>query len=178
GGGAHEPARVVAGASGCRATGVAHPASWFAPLARSAGENGREAVLRDPCPGIGERVAVVEDREDVAIANEPGQGRGFVRRAGLREYVAAGGPAAHPVLERPVDAGDGQRGEERRADALVGPRSLQGPDERGDREAVEEREARAVHDPHAAERYGRGRELARHHLRARRGRAAPRGHGP
>src|SRR5438128_10872777 len=91
------------------ATGVAHPASWFAPLARSAGENGREAVLRDPCPGIGERVAVVEDREDVAIANEPGQGRGFVRRAGLREYVAAGGPAAHPVLERPVDAGDRQR---------------------------------------------------------------------
>ena len=75
-------------------------------------ERGREPVLREPRPVGRDRPAVLDDREDVAVADEAGERRGGARRAGLRDHLPPGGSALEPVLERPVDAGDCERGEE------------------------------------------------------------------
>ena len=80
------------------------PASSSAPSLERCREHGREPVLRHPRPAGRDRAAVLEDREDVAVADEAGKRRRESRRAGLRDHPAARGSALQPVLERPVDA--------------------------------------------------------------------------
>ena len=119
----------------------------------SAGEDGREAVLRLARPEARDRAPVLQHREDVAVAHEAGErGRG-VGRPGLRDHASARRARLQPVLERAGDAGDREAAEERVPAARVGEPRLEQRDDGGRREAVEAREARAVCEPHAGERH-------------------------
>ena len=67
-------------------------------------------------------MAVLHDRECVAVAHVAGESRRVVRRARLRQHAAARRRLAQPVLQRAVDARDRQRREQHRPYDRVGPR--------------------------------------------------------
>ena len=68
------------------------------------------------------------------------------------------GLATQPVLERPVDAGDRERGEERVPQLTLCEPGLEHRDESGRGQPVEAREAGAVREPNADERHVRALE--------------------
>ena len=125
---------------------------------RDASQNGHEAVLRGARRPVRHGRSVVQDREDVAPPTKPASADARFVVPVLRDDAAARRPHVEPRLERPRDAGDGERGDEGVADRGIGDAGAQDLRERADGRAVEAREPRAVGDAHAGERHAGGRE--------------------
>ena len=123
-------------------------------------QRGGEAVLGQPRPVRRDRAAVLEDREDVAVAHEARQRRCGPRRPGLRDHLTARGMLRQPALERPADAGDRERLEKGVAEIDLRQSRREQRDERRRGQPVEAREPRAVREPHAGERHARLAERA------------------
>src|SRR5581483_1261500 len=119
------------------------------------GYHRRETVLRDARPRERHGEAVLQHREDVPVADEPGERRRVRRRAGLRPHDTGRGPGAHPVRQRPRAARDRKRREELEPDLEVLPHRREERHERVRGEPVEQREPGAVDQADAAHRHAR-----------------------
>src|SRR6266540_1457408 len=96
------------------------------------------------------RLSVLDDHEGEAVAYESRQGGGEVRRSGLPPNRSSRGRCAQAVLERAVQARDGECADEVRAKGGVAPGVEQDRPERARCDPVERRQAGAVRDPDAA----------------------------
>ena len=132
-----------------RAAGAAPP-----PLARRR-ERRREAVLRQPRPVGRDRAAVLEDREDVAVAHEARERGRRPRRPGLRDHLAARRGFASRSSSVPLTPATASDCEEGVAQLAVGEPGLEQRDDRRRGQPVEAREPGAVGEPHAGERHAR-----------------------
>ena len=97
--------------------------------------------------------------------------RSDARRPGLRDHPAARRPRLEPVLERSVDAGDRERGDEGVAEIGSGQTCLEQRDHGGSGDPVVPREPRAVDQANAVERHAGVRDRCPHD--ARRARSCP-----